>query len=45
MGFIEVLIIVIVGLLLLLIFYLLGIYNKLSFYKTKVETKYETLDK
>jgi len=45
MGFIEVLIIVIVGLLLLFIFYLLGIYNKLYFYKTRVETKYETLDK
>ena len=45
MGFVEVLIIVIFGLLLMISLYILGIYNQLSFYKKKVEDKYETLDK
>lgn len=45
MGFIEVLIIVIFALLLILALYLLGLYNKLYFYKNKVEDKYQTLNK
>lgn len=45
MGFVEVLIIVIFGLLLMISLYILGIYNQLSFYKKKVSDKYETLDK
>lgn len=43
-GFIEVLIIVIFGVLLILALYLLGVYNKLCFYKNKLEDKYQTLN-
>ena len=44
MGFVEVVIIVFFGLLLLVILCLFGVYNKLYFYKTRVEDKYSTLD-
>ena len=43
MGFIEVLIIVIFGLLLVVLLYLLGIYNQLVFHKKKIEEKYQTI--
>lgn len=44
LGFVEVLIVVIFGLLLFLILYLLGVYNQLYFYRKKVEDKFETLN-
>lgn len=44
MGFIEVLIIVVLGILLIFAFYLLGVYNKLYFYTNRVIVKAKTLD-
>ncbi len=44
MGFFEILMVVVFGLLLFVILYLLGIYNQLYFYRKKIEDKFKTLN-